>query len=357
MTEISRKTWGSLPSGEQIEFYTFRNSSGIEAAITNYGGRLVTLKLPDRNGMFEDVVLGFDSLDGYIGKNPYFGALVGRYANRIANGEFSLDGHTYELARNNGPNALHGGVRGFDKVVWTGAEIPSGNGQTLELKYLSKDGEEGYPGDLSVTVTYALNDQNELKIEYEATTDKSTVLNLTNHSYFDLAGQSSGNILQHRVQINADKFTPVNSNLIPTGELRSVEGTPFDFRNATPIGFRIDDQDEQLQYGEGYDHNFVLNGSGGALSVAARVMEPRSGRVLEVLTTQPGVQFYTGNHLDGSAKGKGGTVYGFRYGFCLETQHFPDSPNQPNFPSTELKPGQRYRGTTIFRFSVDSART
>jgi aldose 1-epimerase len=351
---MKKETWGTLPSGEQIELYTLRNSKGMEATITNYGGHLVTLKTPDRDGKFEDVVLGFDSLDGYLQKNPFFGALVGRYANRIANGRFTLDGKEYKLARNNGENALHGGLKGFDKVAWNAREIKTSEGPALELKYVSKGGEEGYPGTLSATVVYTLTDDDELKIDYSATTDKNTIINLTNHSYFDLTGQLAGNILKHRIMINADRFTPVNANLIPTGELKSVEGTPFDFRKPHEIGERINEKNQQLQYGAGYDHNFVLNRSGDGLSLAARVEDPKSGRVLEVLTTQPGVQFYTGNHLDGSVKGKGGTVYGFRSGFCLETQHFPDSPNQPKFPSTELKPGQRYHEITVFRFSVES---
>ncbi len=353
MNGIAKKDWGTGPSGERIELYTLRNSKGMEAAITNYGGRLVNLRTPDRNGKFEDVVLGFDDLEGYLGKNPFFGALVGRYANRIANGEFKLDGEVYKLARNNGPNALHGGLKGFDKVVWHAKEISTGEGAALELKYLSKDGEEGYPGNLNVTVTYTLTNDNALRLDYQATTDKDTVLNLTNHSYFDLSGHFAGRILNDQVTIRADKFTPVNSNLIPTGELRNVDGTAFDFRKPSAIGARINENDEQLKYAMGYDHNFVLTRIGEGPSLAARVRDPESGRVLEVFTTQPGVQFYTGNHLDGSVKGKGGKIAAFRSAFCLETQHFPDSPNQPSFPSTELKPGQRYHEVTIFRFSVD----
>ncbi len=352
ITGVNKQNFGSLPSGEQIDLYTLRNSKGMEAAITNYGGRLVSLTTPDRNGKFDDVVLGFDDLAGYLGKNPYFGAIVGRYANRIANGEFKLDGVAYKLARNNGPNSLHGGLKGFDKVVWKARVISTNDGPGLELKYLSKDGEEGYPGNLNVTVTYTLTENNELKIDYQATTDKDTVLNLTNHSYFNLSGQASGRILQDVVTIDADEFTPSNANQIPTGKLQSVAGTPFDFRKPTPIGARIDEKDPQLEYAKGYDHNFVLNHSGDTPSFAARVSDPDSGRVLEVLTTQPGLQFYTGNHLDGTVKGKGGVVYGFRSAFCMETQHFPNSPNQPNFPSTELKPGQRYHEITVFKFST-----
>jgi aldose 1-epimerase len=355
MTEIAKKRWGALPSGEALDLYTFRNANGIEASITNYGGRLVTLKTPDRDGRFADIVLGFDDPDEYLKKNPYFGALVGRYANRIANAEFTLDGTTYKLARNNGENSLHGGLKGFDKIAWKGEQISTPDGPALMLEYVSADGEEGYPGTLTATATYTLTDDNDLRIDYAATTDKKTVLNLTNHSYFDLAGQGSGDILDHIVTIAADHFTPVNAHLIPTGELRSVMGTPFDFTRPTRIGDRIDQDNEQLKLGAGYDHNFVLKASGRDPSFAARAHHPDSGRTLEVLTTQPGVQFYTGNHLaDSLSKGKGGVIYGFRSGFCLETQHFPDSPNQPNFPSTELKPGEQYQQTTIFRFSIES---
>lgn len=353
MSGLTKQQWGKLSSGEQIDLYTLRNSNGMEAAITNYGGRLVKLLVADRSGKFEDIVLGFDTLAQYVQKNPYFGALVGRYANRIAHGEFSLNGKTYQLARNNGENALHGGLRGFDAVAWQARDVSSNQGLALELKYLSKDGEEGYPGNLSVTVVYTLDDSNALKVDYDATTDKDTVINLTNHSYFDLSGHAANHILDHQVTIDADRFTPVNANLIPTGELRKVEGTPFDFRKPAAIGTRIDEKNEQLQYGAGYDHNFVLNHGGSGIARAARVVEPKSGRVMEVLTTQPGVQFYTGNHLPEKLPGKDGVVYGFRSGFCLETQHFPDSPNQPAFPSTVLKAGQRYRETTIFQFSLD----
>jgi aldose 1-epimerase len=342
--------FGKMPSGEQVNLYTLRNAKGVEAAITSYGARVVSLKVPDRSGKFEDVVLGFDQLDGYLKDNPYFGAIVGRYGNRIAKGEFTLDGAKYTLARNNGENTLHGGLKGFDKVVWTANKVSTSDGPGVELKYLSKDGEEGYPGNLSVTVTYSLTADNELKIDYDATSDKDTVLNVTNHSYFNLAGQGNGDILDHVVTINADKFTPINAGLIPTGELRSVEGTPFDFRKPVAIGARIDEKDQQLVFGQGYDHNFVLNRSGDGLLLAARVIDPKSGRVMEVLTTQPGLQFYTGNFLDGGIHGKGGKVYGRRSAFCMETQHFPDSPNQPKFPSVVLKPGERYRATTVYKF-------
>lgn len=353
MTEINKQHWAATASGEEIDLYILRNAQGMEAAITNYGGRLVRLKTPDRNGRLDDIVLGFDTPDGYLQKNPFFGALVGRYANRIANAEFKLDGTTYHLARNSGENSIHGGIKGFDKVVWRARAVETSDGPALQLIYVSKDGEEGYPGTLTTTVVYSMKDSNELHIDYLATTDKKTVLNLTNHSYFDLSGQAHGSIVDHVVTINAGRFTPVNEHLIPTGELRAVNNTPFDFRKPTRIGGRIDDKDQQMQYGQGYDHNYVLNGHGREPSLAARVTDPLSGRVMEVLTTQPGVQFYTANHLDGTVKGKGGVLYGFRSGFCFETQHFPDSPHHPKFPSTELIPGQRYQQTTILRFSTD----
>jgi aldose 1-epimerase len=351
-SEMKKQNWGKGPNGEEVDLYTLRNSKGIEASITTYGGRLVTLKTPDRDGKFADIVLGFDDLPQYLANNPFFGALAGRYANRIANGEFQLDGHTYHLAKNNGPNTLHGGLVGFDKKVWQAEDVSASNGHSLRLKYVSKDGEENFPGTLTTTVTYTLSDNDDLTIDYKATTDKKTVLNLTNHSYFDLAGAGAGEIIDHVVTINADKFTPVNANLIPTGDLKTVDGTPFDFRTATRVGARINDKDQQLQYGQGYDHNFVVNRSGNGPSLAARVVDPKSGRAMEVLTTQPGVQFYTGNHLSNGIKGKGGATYGYRYGLCFETQHFPNSPNQPNFPSTELAPGQQFHEITVFKFSV-----
>lgn len=351
--ELEKDHWGELPSGEQIDLYRLSNSNGIEATITNYGGRVVTLKTPDRHERFEDIVLGFDNLDGYVAKNPYFGALVGRYANRIANAEFTIGKKNYHLAKNNGPNSLHGGLKGFDQAVWNGNIVETDEGPALELSYLSPDGEENYPGNLSATVRYTLTGKNELKIDYRATTDKETILNLTNHSYFNLAGHAAGSVLNHLVMINADEFTPVNEHLIPTGERRRVAGTPFDFRKLEAIGKGIDEKDQQLKYGIGFDHNYILNKSHSVLVPAARVTEPTTGRTLEVATTEPGMQFYTGNHLDGSVHGKGDAVYGFRSGFCLETQHFPDSPHHPEFPSTELKPGQEYRGTTVFTFSIE----
>lgn len=353
MTKLTKQQWGTTQAAEEVDLYTMANSNGLEAAITTYGGRLVRLKTPDRDGRFADIVLGFDTLDGYLQKNPFFGALVGRYANRIANAEFTLDETTYHISRNSGENSMHGGFRGFDKVVWRAREVAMNGGPALELTYVSKDGEEGYPGTLTATVTYSLSDSDELRIDYSATTNKKTILNLTNHSYFDLSGEGAGSIVDHAVTINADKFTPVNSHLIPTGELRAVASTPFDFRQPTRIGERIDSPDQQIVYAQGYDHNYVLNRDGGAPSFAARVSDPRSGRVMEVFTTQPGMQFYTGNHLDGTVKGKGGLVYGFRSGVCFETQHFPDSPHRPEFPSTELSPEQRYQRSTTFRFSME----
>ena len=350
---MTKEPFGKLPDGSAVDLYTLRNSKGFEAMITNYGGFIVSLKAPDKNGKLADVVLGHDSLEGYLQKPGFMGCIAGRYANRIAKGEFKLGGKTYTLAKNNGPNSLHGGKVGFDKKLWTAKDIQRPDAVGVELSYLSKDGEEGYPGNLAVTVTYTLTNNNELKIDYAATTDKETVLNLTNHAYFNLAGAGSGDILKHVMMLNADRFTPVDATLIPTGELRAVKGTPLDFTTPTPIGARIDDQQEQqMVYGKGYDHNFVVNGKPGDLRLAARVSEPTSGRVLEVLTTEPGVQLYTGNFLDGTITGKEGKVYQRRYGFCLETQHFPDSPNHPQFPTTALKPGEQFKSTTVFKFSV-----
>lgn len=345
------REFGKTPSGETVELYTLKNAKGVEADIMTYGGVVVSLKVPDRSGALADVVLGFDDFAGYLLPPPYFGALIGRYGNRIGHALFTLDGVEYKLAKNDGDNSLHGGTRGFDKVLWKARPLDP---QSLELTYLSKDGEEGYPGNLSVTVVYTITDNNELKIDYTATTDKDTVLNLTNHSYFNLAGQGEGDILSHQITINADRFTPVDKGLIPTGELRNVEGTPLDFRQPHAIGERINSTDEQIVLGRGYDHNFVLNRTADGLSLAARVTEAKSGRVMEVLTTQPAIQFYTGNFLDGSIRGKGGKVYGKRSALCLETQHYPDSPNHPDFPTAELKPGERYHTTTVYRFSAGS---
>ena len=346
MADITKEAFGKTADGKPVELYTLRNARA-EVRIMTYGGTIVSLKVPDRDGKLGDVVLGYNSLDGYLKSSPYFGCITGRYANRIARGKFSLNGRDYTLAKNNDENHLHGGVKGFDKVVWEAKEVKVKNGVGIELHYLSKDGEEGYPGNLAVTVVYTLTDDG-VRIDYAATTDKPTVVNLTNHSYFNLAGV--GSILEHEMMINADRFTPVDATLIPTGELRSVKGTPFDFTKPTAIGARINQNDDQLTRGRGYDHNFVISGGDGKLKLAARVYEPTTGRVLETYTTEPGVQLYTGNFLDGSITGKGGQVYQQRYGFCLETQHFPDSPNQPKFPSTVLKPGQKYTSTTIYKF-------
>jgi aldose 1-epimerase len=349
---VKKQLFGKTADGQEVDLYTLTNKNGVEASIINYGGAVVTLKVPDRNGKLDDVVLGLDSLDSYRTHTNHFGALIGRYGNRIGKARFKLNGVEYKLAANDGKNSLHGGPGGFDKVVWQARDASDSQGARLELTYLSKDGEEGFPGNLKATVIYTLTGNNELRMDYSATTDKDTLANLTNHSYFNLAGEGRGDILGHELTLYADKFTPVDKTLIPTGELRSVEGTPFDFRKPVAMGARINDKDEQLKIGNGYDHNFVLTSGGGALALAARVYEPQSGRVLEVLTTEPGVQFYTGNFLDGKMPGKGGKPYPFRSAFCLETQHYPDSPNKPQFPSTVLKPGVKYETTTVYRFSV-----
>ena len=347
---VKKESFGKV-EGQSIELYTLTNRKGAEAKITTYGATVVSLKVPDRNGKFDDVVLGFDDIDGYLKGTAYFGATIGRYGNRIAKGRFTLNGVEYKLATNNDPNHLHGGNKGFDKVVWNAKPFNMKDGVGLALSYLSHDGEEGYPGNLSVSVTYALTDNNELRISYAATTDKDTVVNLTHHSYFNLAGQGTGDVLNHQLMINADRFTPTDAGSIPTGELRSVKGTPFDFTQPTTIGARINQDDEQLRLAKGYDHNYVLNGKTGTLRQVARVSEPTTGRTMEVWTTEPGVQLYTGNFLDG-ANGKSGKIYQFRYGFCLETQHFPDSPNKPSFPTTVLRKGATYRTRTIYKFSA-----
>jgi len=333
-----------------IEVFTLKNAQGAEVQITNFGARVISIKVPDRDGKFGDVVLGFDSLASYQSPNPYFGGIVGRYANRIAKGKFTIDGTTYQLAANDRSNHLHGGIKGFDNVVWSARlEAPT----QLDLTYESPDGDEGYPGTLITKTTYSLTEDNGLSIELRAMTDKPTVVNLANHSYFNLTGDSTKSILDHKIQINADHFTPTDAESIPTGELAAVEGTPFDFRTLTPIGARIAEKDQQLVYGFGYDHNWVLNKANPTeLFLAAKVVDPLSGRQLEVLTTEPGLQFYSGNLLDGSVTGKGGVRYVKYAGICLETQHFPDSPNQPTFPSAELKPGQEYYHRVIYRFSV-----
>jgi aldose 1-epimerase len=347
----SRSPFGTV-DGKEVFVFTLRNAHGMEARITNYGGIVVSLLVPDRNKDFGDVVLGYDSLASYEKKTPYFGAIVGRYANRIGKGRFTLNGTEYKLALNDGANTLHGGLKGFDKVVWDIDESTSSKDPTLALTYVSNDGEEGYPGTLTARVVYTLTDSNGLRIDYKATADKPTVVNITHHSYFNLAGSGKGDILGHELFLNAERFTPIDSGLIPTGELRKVEGTPMDFRTPTPIGARIQNQDEQLRLGRGYDHNWVLNRTGHEISLAARVTEKTSGRVMEVWTTEPGLQFYSGNFLDGTNIGKGGTVYQHRTGFCLESQHFPDSPNKPDFPSVVLNPGSTYTSTTIYKFTA-----
>ncbi len=337
----------------QLQVYSIQNKNGMSMTVTNFGGRIVTLRVPDKNGVSGDIVLGYDSLEQYLNRNSVYGAIIGRFANRIAKGKFSLEGKEYQLATNNGPNAIHGGPKGFHKVFWQLEPFMRDQTQALEMTYVSKDGEEGYPGNLSVKVIYSITDQNELVIEYEATTDQTTIVNLTNHSFFNLAGEGNGDILNHELTLNADSFTPVDDHLIPSGEIKSVGGTPFDFLKSHKIGERINQEDLQLKYGKGYDHNWVLNKNGDEFSLAATVHEPTSGRVMEVWTTEPGLQVYTGNFLNKSEVGKGNKTYDFRNGFCLETQHFPDSPNQKNFPAAVLKPGEVYKQRTVFKFSVE----
>jgi aldose 1-epimerase len=352
-SKIQKRLFGAADDGQAVDLYVLRNKSGMEVSITNYGGAVVSLRVPDRAGKFADVVLGYDDAQGYVTDRAYFGGIIGRYANRIAHGRFTLDGANYTLPKNDGENELHGGLKGFNKRLWAAREISAGGGQALELVYHGKDTEEGYPGNLTAKVIYTLTDNNELRIEYFATTDKETVVNLTNHSYFNLAGQGNGDILGHRLTIHAEEYSPVDATLIPTAGPRSVHGTPFDFTQAETIGGRINQDDQQLKFGRGYDHNWILNPKGEhKLSLAAEVHEPQSGRAMEVWTTQPGLQFYSGNFLDGTIRGKEGKVYAHRSGFCLETQHFPDSPNHPAFPSTVLKPGQRYQTTTVYKFLV-----
>lgn len=348
-SSLTHKPYGKTRDGAPVEIYTLSNAHGMRAEIVTYGGAVMRLTAPDRAGKFDDVVLGMDDLQGYESEPNYFGALIGRYGNRIGRAMFTLEGKTYHLPKNDGDNTLHGGTRGFDKRVWTAKEAGGG----LELTYVSDDGEEGFPGKLTAKVVYTVTDNNELKIDYSATTDKPTVVNLTNHSYFNLSGVgAASSVLQHEVTILADRFNPVDAGLIPTGELRPVKGTPFDFTKSTAIGARIEEKDQQLQFGHGYDHNWVLNQAGPSLHKAAEVHEPKTGRVMEVWTTEPGLQFYSSNFLNGSVKGKGGVAYPYRGAFCMETQHFPDSPNKPQFPSTELKPGQTYHTTTVYRFSA-----
>jgi len=351
LTTVTKESFGKTADGARIDVFTLENGSGMKVSIIEYGGIVVSIEVPDREGRTGNVVLGFDNLEDYLEKNkPHFGALIGRFGNRIGKGRFALDGKEYTLARNNGENHLHGGTRGFDRVWWEGEIVDTREGRGLRLTYTSKDMEEGYPGTLAVTVVYSLTEDNALVIDYFAETDRKTVVNLTNHSYFNLRG--SGDILGHEMMIAADFFTPVDAGLIPTGELRPVKGTPMDFLRPMAIGARIEADDEQIGLGRGYDHNFVVRRDD-SLALAARVREPETGRVMLVLTTQPGVQFYSGNFLDGTLTGHGGTVYEHRSGFCLETQHFPDSPNKPDFPSTVLEPGERYRHTTVYKFGVD----
>jgi len=349
---IKKQAFGTVPEG-RVDLYTMTNSRGMEVRAMNYGGIIVSLRVPDKKGVLADVVLGFDTLDAYLNNKPYFGAIIGRYANRIANGKFTLNGAGYRLARNNGMNSLHGGLKGFDKVLWRGEQFENNQGIGVVFTYTSKNGEEGYPGNLKAKVTYTITDQSELQIEYQATTDEATPVNLTNHSYFNLVSEGNGDILKHNLILNADRFTPVDSTLIPAGELRAVAGTPFDFTKPTAIGARIDTNNEQLAIAHGYDHNFVLSRKGSGLELAGRVHEQQTGRALEVYTTEPGVQFYTGNVLDGTITGKHGHAYNKHAGLCLETQHFPDSPNHSNFPWTILKPEQTYHSRTVYKFSAE----
>lgn len=349
---IQKQPFGKTADGKTVDKFTMTNGKSSEMSVITYGGTVVSLKMPDKDGEYGDVVLGFDSLADYERQTSFIGSLIGRYGNRIANGKFSLDGKEFTLAKNNGENHLHGGVKGFDRVVWSATPFIDAAGAHLSLTYQSKDGEEGYPGNLNVTVVYSLTVKNELKIVYSATTDKATVVNLTHHSYFNLAGAGESTILDHELVLAASRFTPTNPGSIPIGELRSVVGTQFDFRTPQRIGNRINDDVEQLKFGQGYDHNWVLDKKDNSLALAATVFEPTSGRVMEVHTTEPGIQFYSGNFLDGAIKGKSGQSYPRRSGFCLEAQHFPDSPNQPKFPSTVLRPGRKYSQTTIYKFSV-----
>lgn len=352
MASITKASFGKLPDGQEVFLYTVKNKNGVEMKVTNYGGIITSLKTPDKNGVLEDVVLGYDSLDGYLKESPFFGAIVGRYGNRIAKGKFKLDGKEYTLAINNPPNSLHGGPKGFDKVVWTIEEIMSINGPALKLSYLSKDMEEGFPGNLQAEAIYTLTENNELRFDYKATTDKATVVNLTQHTYFNLTGNTKRDILNHMLEINSDEIVPVDKTLIPTGKFRKVAGTPFDFTTTQAVGSRINDKDEQLEFGGGYDHCYVLRPSKDTLNYAAAVSDPESGRKIEVYTTEPGIQFYSGNFLTGSITGKGNVVYSKRFGLCLETEHYPDSPNQPQFPSVTLKPGEVYKTTTVYKFSA-----
>jgi aldose 1-epimerase len=349
---VNKAVFGKTPDGKSVDAYTLTNSNGMEVRAITFGGIITSIRVPDKSGKFDDVALGFNTLDNYLRNPPYFGAIIGRYGNRIAKGQFTLDGKTYTLAVNNRPNHLHGGNKGFDKIVWKAESFKNADNVGIIFTHTSKDGDEGYPGNLSLRVTYTLNNKNEITFDYEATTDKATPVNLTQHSYFNLAGEGNGDILSHLMTLHAGKMTPVDQNLIPTGELAPVDGTPFDFRKPTAIGARIGATHDQIRFGNGYDHNFVIDRNGNGLVLAAHVEEPTSRRVLEVSTTEPGIQFYTGNFLDGSLTGKSGKPYARRTGFALETQHYPDSPNKPMFPSTILKPGETYRSKTVYAFSV-----
>lgn len=349
-----RAPFESVPDGSRVELFTFRNAGGVEVRAMTYGAIILSLRVPDRRGQLDDVVLGYDTAAEYVtNKTTYFGAVVGRYANRIAKGRFTLDGRTYQLATNDGPNHLHGGKKGFDAMVWRGEPFRDDRGAGVVFTYVSRDGEEGYPGTLTARVTYTLTDKNELIFDFHATTDAPTIVNLAQHSYFNLAGQGARDVLDHELQLFADRYTPVDETLIPTGELATVDGTPFDFRRATKIGARIDQEHVQLRRGRGYDHNWVLTRSGEGLQPAAKVIERSTGRTMEIATTEPGIQFYSGNFLDGGNIGKQGRPYRHRYGFCLETQHYPDSPNKPQFPSTVLRPGQEYRSRTVLTFGTE----
>ncbi|MEM9717597.1 MAG: aldose epimerase family protein [Bacteroidota bacterium] len=352
LTMVTESFYGTLSTGDSVKHFLLSNEKGMEVGIITYGGIITSIKVPDREGNIGEVTLGFDQLAGYEGTHPYFGALIGRYGNRIAEGRFSLNDMTYSLAVNNGPNHLHGGLKGFDKVIWEAESYREGEEVGVTLSYASVDMEEGYPGNLDVTVTYSLTPDNSLRIDYKASADASTVLNLTNHAYFNLKDAGESPILTHELSLKADSFTPIDKTLIPSGEFQPVEGTAFDFRKATQIGERIDADEEQITFGGGYDHNYVFTREGEGMEALGTVYEPSTGRLMEVLTTQPGVQFYTGNFLDGTLSGRNGIVYQKRTGFCLETQHFPDSPNQPNFPSTQLNPGETYQHSTMYRFSV-----
>lgn len=348
---IERRPYGEV-EGNAVDLYTLTNANGLEMRVTNYGGIVVSCMVPDRAGHTEDIVLGYNQLEGYVKNNPYFGCIVGRYGNRIAQAKFTLEGQEYTLAQNDGENNLHGGIKAFDKVVWDARARMGDERVGVAFQYRSQDGEEGFPGNLDVTVTYTLTNDDAFRIDYFATTDKTTVVNLTNHSHWNLAGEGSGDILGHELMLNADHFTPVDEGLIPTG-IETIEGTPFDFRIPTAIGARIDNDDEQLNFGKGYDQNWVLNKEQeGAMTLAATVYEPQTGRFMEVFTTEPGIQFYTGNFLDGTVIGKSGKAYESRNAFCLETQHYPDSPNNPDFPSVVLKPGEEYKTATIYKFST-----